>query len=203
MNSRKGSGHTLLRPFASACLLAAAVFLLQGCRQKSQQIISETELQPQLLGAETTETEYYTELYEIETETDLFGEVLLRSIWEVMPDETRLWAAAFHKEDVEKIVYTTYMEGDPDTYEITDPSMIEELFAALDQVQAGGSLGAGSRQGDVFEFIMRDGSSQAFIFSLTRIVVEGVAYETDYTEPLWELTGNIMFGEESLNETEF
>ncbi len=152
-------------------------------------------------GTETT-TELITELYEIETETDFFGEVQMRSIWEVMPDETRLWAASFDASQVEKVVYTTYMEEEPESYEITSRSKIRALFEAIDLIEAGGAVTAPSSLGDVFTFVMKDGTEQKFAFSLTCIVSENAAYETSGSSMLWELTEELIFGESS-TETEY
>ncbi len=180
-------------------MLGAGLCLMTGCREREEAPAAvQTEKPTEVIMAQT---ELTTELYEIETETDFFGEILMRSIWEVMSDETRLWAAAFRSDEVEKVVYTTYLETTPQVFEVADPDTIQEIFDAINQMTAGGSVAAPTSHGDVFEFCMKDGSSQKFVFSLTCIVEGSNAYETDQYETLWNLTGDLIFGEEA-TETE-
>ncbi len=186
------------RKIAMLSLLGVAVVILCGCaggkRRLQEDVIPAQKDQREETEAEEVETE--TETYEIETETDLFGEVEMRSIWEIMPEETRVWAEEFAPHTVEKLVYTTYMEGEAESFEVRDRARIVAAFDAINQMTVAGSMTNPGSVGDTISFVMKDGSEQKFTFSLSCIVVDGITYETDNTEALWELTGRLLFGEE-------
>ncbi len=143
---------------------------------------------------DTAGTESETVWYEGETETDIFGEVMMRSVWEVYPADVQKWAASFDESQVQSLLYRTYMEEEPHEYVITDSDIIRMMFEAVDQLQVAGTLGAPAPDGDVIRFTMTDGTEQTIAFSMGCIKVDSEAYETSGSDSLWELTADIMFG---------
>lgn len=175
--------------------------MLSGCESGSVQN-SANEQMPAEIWSAPEETEAETVLYESETETDIFGEVMLHSIWDVYPEHVREWAGQFDETDVASVLYRTYMEGEPDDHVIRNPQIIRQLFDAISRIQVGGSLNAPSLDGDVMIFTMKDGSEQAFVFSMGCVKVDNAVYETTESDQLWDLTADILYGPED-SQTEY
>ena len=119
-------------------------------------------------------------------------EMEFRSIREVLGEDTLRWAETFNAAEVKKMIYTSCGEEKIE-YVVTDPAQISAFYVALmDLTVAGLADNFIFDPGDTYDFYTKDGQVINFGFSMGSFLSEGKIYETDHSDRLWELTGELI-----------
>ncbi|MCR5161847.1 MAG: hypothetical protein K6C06_08755 [Lachnospiraceae bacterium] len=165
---RKWQGILLL------CMTSALI--LTGCTKNGKKPEEELQTQP--------ETEEMTE--------PLTEEIDYRSILEVLDPETLAWMDSFDEDRMLKLVYTIQGEA-AEEYTITDKKKIRSFLDALRELEVAGPAQLyASDAGDTFDFYSDEESYQRFSFIMGSVMIDGVCYETDNADNLWDLTGELL-----------
>ena len=187
-----------MRMSKKMCLLGACILLAAfpaGCTHKNRPGGEDKKAAPAETAARETE-----DPGEAETEpvTEAFTEEMeFRSIREVLDGETLTWADSFNADDADRMVYTNLGET-PAEYEVKDRALIVEFYNAIMELTVAGLADTYVQDaGDTYDFYMKDGSSVRFSFCMGSLLLGDQIYETDQSDRLWELTGN-MIPEEDL-----
>ena len=137
------------------------------------------------------ETAFSTE--EMEEMTEMLTEEMdFRSIREVFDEETLAWAESFSAENVDRMVYTILGEARTE-YEVKEPEKIVSFYVAIMDLTVGGRTDTFIQDaGDTYEFYSKDGNVTRFEFNMGCYVTDGKIYETDHSDRLWELTGELI-----------
>ena len=187
MKRKAGAAGTA---FALGLILAACVLVLSGCKGRKGEHAE--QVQPPLASRTEDQTEGLTEdMTELLTEA-MTEEMAFRSIREVLDADVLSWAESFDAKEVDKLVYTILGEEKIE-YEVTEPERIASFYVALMDLTVAGMADTYSQDpGDTYDFFMKDGSVIRFAFNMGCYVVGGNAYETDHSDRLWELTGQLI-----------
>ena len=134
---------------------------------------------------------------ETETASELITEAVTeemeyRNILEVLDEDTLSWVEAFDETKTDRLVYTIWGE-EKEEYTITDPDKIRAFFDALTQLEVAGTVELyASDAGDTFDFYSDADNFRRFSFLMGSVEIDGVYYETDNADGLWDLTGELL-----------
>ena len=182
-----------------AVLIVLLSLSIWGCARRVKeetQVVNTGTVQQAALEEDETDsiedlTETETEVFEPASEM-MTEEMDFRSIREVLDEDTLSWAESFNADNIEKMVYTILGETKTE-YEVADAEKIVPFYVAIMDLTVGGLADTFIQDaGDTYDFYIKDGRVIRFEFNMGCFVSDGKIYETDNSDRLWELTGELI-----------
>ena len=122
-------------------------------------------------------------------------------VWEALGPEGEEFASSFKASDITSLEFTYYGEGGASLYTTKDPSLIQDVFDAIDAISIDKETDtAASDADDFFRFIKKDGDF-GIRFNMHNLQVGSNFYLLKNSDELWKLADVIMSESEN-NKTD-